>query len=72
FWSDQYEYKIQSYGLPGPDDRFTVAEGTLADRKFVGAYTAGGVITGVLGIGMPRALRTWRAQIGEPAPQPVT
>jgi NADPH-dependent 2,4-dienoyl-CoA reductase/sulfur reductase-like enzyme len=71
FWSDQYEYKIQSYGLPGPDDRFTVVEGALTDRKFIGTYTAAGVITGVLGIGMARALRTWRAQIGEPSPQPV-
>jgi 3-phenylpropionate/trans-cinnamate dioxygenase ferredoxin reductase subunit len=66
FWSDQYDVKIQSFGLPGPEDEFVVIDGSLAERRFVGAYLRDGVVTGALGAGMPRRLRAWRARVGEP------
>ena len=66
FWSDQYDLKIQSFGLPGPEDEFVVVDGALAERRFVGAYLRGGVVTGALGVGLPRLLRAWRARVGEP------
>lgn len=65
-WSDQYGLKIQSFGLPEPGDEFAVVEGTLADRRFVGAYHRDGVVTGALGIGMHKPLREWRSRIGTP------
>lgn len=69
FWSDQYGLKLQSFGLPGPDDEFVVVDGSLAERRFVGAYLRAGVVTGALGVGMPRQLRAWRTRVGEPMPR---
>ncbi|WP_329061622.1 NAD(P)/FAD-dependent oxidoreductase [Amycolatopsis sp. NBC_01480] len=69
FWSDQYGLKIQSFGLPGPDDEFVVVEGSPAERRFVGAYLRAGVVTAALGVGMPRQLRAWRARAGHPVPR---
>ena len=66
FWSDQYDLKIQSFGSPGPDDEFVVVEGSLAERRFVGAYLRAGVVTGALGAGLPRELRAWRTRVGRP------
>lgn len=66
FWSDQYDLKIQSYGLPGAGDDFAVVDGDLAERRFVGAYVRDGVVTGALGIGMHRRLREWRQRVGRP------
>ncbi|MGW3960699.1 oxidoreductase C-terminal domain-containing protein [Amycolatopsis sp. NPDC005003] len=69
FWSDQYDLKIQSFGSPGPDDEFVVAEGSLAERRFAGAYLQAGVVTGALGAGLPRELRAWRTRVGRPLPR---
>jgi 3-phenylpropionate/trans-cinnamate dioxygenase ferredoxin reductase subunit len=65
FWSDQYDLRLQSYGLPEPGDEFVVVEGSLAERRFVGVYLRGGAVSGVLGSGLHRQLRGWRARIGE-------
>ncbi|WP_020640605.1 NAD(P)/FAD-dependent oxidoreductase [Amycolatopsis balhimycina] len=71
FWSDQYDVKIQSFGLPAPEDEFVVVDGSLAERRFVGAYLRAGVVTGALGVGMPRQLRAWRTRVGEPVPRTI-
>ena len=68
FWSDQYGLKLQSFGLPDPEDEFVVVAGALEERRFVGASVRDGVVTGALGIGMVRPLREWRNQIGKPVP----
>jgi 3-phenylpropionate/trans-cinnamate dioxygenase ferredoxin reductase subunit len=66
FWSDQYDLKIQCYGLPTPDDEFDVVEGSLATRKFIGVHARQGTVTAVVGVGLPRQLRAWRTQVGQP------
>ncbi|MET0698067.1 MAG: FAD-dependent oxidoreductase [Mycobacterium sp.] len=71
FWSDQYDVKIQSYGIPGATDDFVIVDGSLTDRRFVGAYVRDGVVTAALGVGMARSLRAWRARIGSPMQVPV-
>lgn len=74
FWSDQYDLRLQSYGLPESGDEFVVVEGSLAERRFVGAYLRDGAVSGVLGSGMHRQLRGWRARVGEqftPAVVPI-
>jgi 3-phenylpropionate/trans-cinnamate dioxygenase ferredoxin reductase subunit len=71
FWSDQYDVKLQSYGIPGAADGFVVVDGDLSDRRFVGAYVRDGVVTAAIGVGMVRSLRAWRAQIGQPMQVPV-
>ncbi len=68
FWSDQYGLKLQSFGLPAPEDEFVVVAGTLTEKRFVGASVRDGVVTGALGMGMVRPLREWRNLIGRPMP----
>jgi 3-phenylpropionate/trans-cinnamate dioxygenase ferredoxin reductase subunit len=66
-WSDQYELKIQLYGLPRGADSFTVIDGSLDDRKLVAVYGKGGRACAALGINMIRPLRTARALVAEQA-----
>jgi 3-phenylpropionate/trans-cinnamate dioxygenase ferredoxin reductase subunit len=74
FWSDQYDLRLQSYGIPGADRDFTVVEGSLAKRRFVAVYGGGAgeehVVRAVVGCGMPRQLRTWRQAVADAAPWP--
>jgi 3-phenylpropionate/trans-cinnamate dioxygenase ferredoxin reductase component len=60
FWSDQYEIKMQSIGVPGPDDDVHVVTGSLAERRFVACFGRGGVLSAVVGFGMPRDLMRLR------------
>ncbi len=63
FWSDQYEIRLQSFGLPGLGERAAVLEGELHDEVVVG-YHRGEQLVGVAGLGMlPRVLE-YRAHIG--------
>ncbi|MEU1365526.1 FAD-dependent oxidoreductase [Streptomyces sp. NPDC005803] len=77
FWSDQYDLKLQSYGVTGRQMAFTVVEGSLSEGRFVGVYghrDAQGrprQVDGVLGNGMARALRTWRQAVVDRAPWPA-
>ncbi|MDX6345852.1 MAG: hypothetical protein QOF84_642 [Streptomyces sp.] len=72
FWSDQYDLKLQSYGLPGADREFAVVEGSLAERRFVAVYNGHAgeedIVHAVVGSGMPRQLRAWRQAVVEAAP----
>jgi 3-phenylpropionate/trans-cinnamate dioxygenase ferredoxin reductase subunit len=60
FWSDQYGLKIQMLGHPEPDDEVAVVEGSLDEERFVVIYGKDGRLTGVLGIGRPRHLMSYR------------
>ena len=66
FWSDQYDVKIQCLGEPGADDVVHV----VADdgRKFLAYYERDGVLTGVVGGGMPGKVMKARAKIAAGAP----
>ncbi|MDN6158271.1 MAG: NAD(P)/FAD-dependent oxidoreductase [Brevibacterium sp.] len=64
FWSDQYDLKLRSFGLPSRQCSFHVVEGDLADRRFVAAYTdESDRIVGTIGAGMFKAMNWWRQQI---------
>jgi 3-phenylpropionate/trans-cinnamate dioxygenase ferredoxin reductase subunit len=63
FWTDQYDARIQVYGVVPPDARLVVTEGDPAARKFVGHYLSGGRLTAVLGWNMPRETRQARSQL---------
>ncbi|HEY4020307.1 MAG TPA: FAD-dependent oxidoreductase [Pseudonocardiaceae bacterium] len=63
FWSDQYDLKIQAYGLLRGHDEVRVVDGAIADREFVALYRRGDRLAGVLGVRRARALRQWRAQV---------
>jgi NADPH-dependent 2,4-dienoyl-CoA reductase/sulfur reductase-like enzyme len=63
FWTDQYDAKLQVYGVVPPDARLIVTEGDPAARKFVAQYRSGGRLTAVLGWNMPRETRQARAEL---------
>jgi NADPH-dependent 2,4-dienoyl-CoA reductase/sulfur reductase-like enzyme len=61
FWTDQFDARIQAYGIFPPDAKMTIAQGDPAARKFVAHYHHDGALVGVLGWNMPRELRAARA-----------
>ncbi len=66
FWSDQYDVKIQCLGEPAPGDAVHLVEDD--GRKFLAFYERDGVLTGVVGGGMPGKVMKARAKIAARAP----
>lgn len=48
FWTDQYDRKLQMYGLAGADDDFQVVTGDLAALRFVATFHAAEQLTAVM------------------------
>jgi 3-phenylpropionate/trans-cinnamate dioxygenase ferredoxin reductase subunit len=69
-WSDQYDLKIQMYGLPRGADSFTVIDGSIAERKLVAIYGKNGRARAAVGINMFRSLRAARALVAARAELP--
>jgi 3-phenylpropionate/trans-cinnamate dioxygenase ferredoxin reductase subunit len=67
-WSDQYDLKLQIYGVPRGADSFVIAEGSLEARRFVAFYGRGGVVCATVGVNMARALRDARAVVAAAPP----
>ncbi len=61
FWTDQFDARIQAYGIFPPEAEMTVAQGDPTARKFIAHYRHDGDLVGVLGWNMPRELRAARA-----------
>ncbi len=60
FWSDQYDLRLQSFGLPGiGGDDIRVLEGDLDDEAAVG-YHRDGVLVGVVLLGLTRRSAHYR------------
>jgi len=66
FWSDQYDRKIQLAGVPGPE--VAMAQGTLAEQRFVRVYHRDGVVVGALCWNRPRQAIQARDLVGREAP----
>jgi hypothetical protein len=62
FWSDQYDMKIQGFGMPGLADRYELVDGELSD-ELVMAYFRNDVLIGVVGIGMTAEVMKYRKQL---------
>jgi NADPH-dependent 2,4-dienoyl-CoA reductase/sulfur reductase-like enzyme len=62
FWSDQYDMKIQGFGMPGLADRYELLAGELSDELVMG-YFKGEILTGVVGIGMTSELMKYRKEL---------
>jgi NADPH-dependent 2,4-dienoyl-CoA reductase/sulfur reductase-like enzyme len=68
FWSDQYDMKIQAYGFLRGHDEVAVADGDLAERRFLAVYRTGDRVSGALAVGMPpKAIRLWRRAVASGA-----
>jgi 3-phenylpropionate/trans-cinnamate dioxygenase ferredoxin reductase component len=62
FWSDQYDMKIQGFGMPGIADRYELVAGDLSDELVMG-YFRGEILIGVVGIGMTSEVMKYRKEI---------
>jgi NADPH-dependent 2,4-dienoyl-CoA reductase/sulfur reductase-like enzyme len=63
FWTDQFDVKIQVYGLPRPHADTEVVEGDPADGRFVLRCTENGRVSAIVGWNMPKQARVRRAEI---------
>ncbi|XHO04599.1 5,5'-dehydrodivanillate O-demethylase ferredoxin reductase subunit [Ralstonia syzygii] len=63
FWTDQFDVKIQVFGVITTEAEAEVIEGDLSARRFVARYTSSGVVTGVLGWNMPKQVRQHRQDV---------
>lgn len=68
FWSEQYDRRIQFLGHAGPDDDVEIVAGSVEDRQFAALYGRAGVLQGVLGVNMPRAVMPMRRHLLERTP----
>ena len=64
FWSDQYDLRLQSYGMPSlaDPDGVTLLEGDLTGQCVVG-YHRDGQLVGVVGIGMLPRVNAYRDKV---------
>jgi 3-phenylpropionate/trans-cinnamate dioxygenase ferredoxin reductase subunit len=68
FWSDQYDAKIQSLGLPGRAERLELLESTPDRSRVVYAGERDGRLVGVVAINAPRRLGAYRMALADPPP----
>jgi NADPH-dependent 2,4-dienoyl-CoA reductase/sulfur reductase-like enzyme len=67
-WTDQYDTKVQVHGVPSPDAEVTVADGEVAERRFVVRYQRDGRVIAVLGWNMPKQVRLRRHEVVDALP----
>jgi 3-phenylpropionate/trans-cinnamate dioxygenase ferredoxin reductase subunit len=65
FWSDQYEFQLQSYGLPGAASTNTVVSGDLDGPCIVEYFNDENTLCGVIGIDTVKELMPYRKQFME-------
>lgn len=63
FWSDQFDVKLQVYGVVPVGAEAEVVQGSIVDGRFVVEYRADGVVTGVVGWNMPKQARLRRQKV---------
>jgi hypothetical protein len=68
FWSDQYDKKIQSLGMPGRAERLEVVEATPDGARVVYAGERDGRLVGIVAINAARRLGSYRMALAEPPP----
>ncbi len=62
FWSDQYDHKLQSFGMPGIADRIELVEGEPDGPCIVEYHDASGLV-GVVGVDRTQELAPYRKQL---------
>ncbi|WP_432487947.1 FAD-dependent oxidoreductase [Kineococcus sp. SYSU DK018] len=63
FWSDQYDAKILSAGLPALATTSAVLDGDLDSGRFVVGYGRNGQMVGAVAVNYPRRLSSYRGHI---------
>ncbi len=62
FWTDQFDVRLQSFGVLSLADEVRLLDGEV-DGEFVVGYLRDGALVGVVGAGMMATLMTYRAKI---------
>jgi NADPH-dependent 2,4-dienoyl-CoA reductase/sulfur reductase-like enzyme len=70
FWSVQFATVIKSVGVPTFADQVVLAQGSMAERRFVAAYGHRGRITGAVAFNQAKWLEFYQRQIEAAAPFP--
>jgi NADPH-dependent 2,4-dienoyl-CoA reductase/sulfur reductase-like enzyme len=66
FWSDQYDVKIQSLGLPGRAERVELLESTPDRSRVVYGAERDGRLVGIIAINAARRLGSYRMALEDP------
>jgi NADPH-dependent 2,4-dienoyl-CoA reductase/sulfur reductase-like enzyme len=70
FWSAQFGTNIKSVGVPTLADQIVIAQGSVAQRRFVAAYGYQGRLTAAVGFNQARWLEAYQGLIEAGAPFP--
>jgi NADPH-dependent 2,4-dienoyl-CoA reductase/sulfur reductase-like enzyme len=68
FWSDQYDVKIQSLGLPGRAERLELLEASPDGARLVYGGERDGRLIGMIAINAARRLGAYRMALADPPP----
>lgn len=71
FWSAQFGTNIKSVGVPTFADEVVIAQGVVAERRFVAAYGYQGRVTAAVGFNQGRWLEFYQGLIEAAAPFPA-
>ena len=70
FWSTQFGTEIKSVGVPTYADQVIIAQGSVAERRFVAVYGCRGRITAAVGFNQAKWLEFYERLIDRAAPFP--
>ncbi|WP_432969368.1 FAD-dependent oxidoreductase [Dactylosporangium sp. CA-233914] len=70
FWSAQFGTNIKSVGVPTLADQVVIAQGSVAQRRFVAAYGYQGRLTAAVGFNQAKWLESYQRLIEAGAPFP--
>jgi 3-phenylpropionate/trans-cinnamate dioxygenase ferredoxin reductase component len=65
FWSDQFDVRLQAYGITPADATVNLATGDVEAGKFTVTYRQHGRLVGAAGWNSPREMRSYRALVAE-------
>lgn len=66
FWTDQFEYKLQMFGVAAPDAQFRIVSGAIGDRSFIGVYERGDRVEAVLACNaLAKEIMTYRRELNQ-------
>lgn len=72
FWSSQFGVNIKSVGVPSMGEEILITQGSLAERRFTGAYGYQGRVIGAVTFDNSRWLQFYQGLIETAAPFPPT
>lgn len=70
FWSTQFDAEIKSVGVPTYADQVVIAQGSVAQRRFVAAYGYRGRLTAAVAFNQAKWLEFYEGLINRAAPFP--